>query len=133
MGSYDERKNLEMLERKRCEALLSRDIEALGSLLADDLVHIHGNGEVDRRPSYLEGVAHKYRFHRLERGKLDIRIYKDVAVMTGSARQAVSIIGIDKINHIDAMITQTWIRREAGWQQNTCHMHFLATNGKSLL
>jgi hypothetical protein len=44
------------LERRRCAALTSGDIEVLWELMADDLVHIHGNGAIDDKAGYLEGV-----------------------------------------------------------------------------
>jgi ketosteroid isomerase-like protein len=114
------------LERERCEALTSGDVAALAALMADDLIHIHGNGHIDRVVEYLEGVKTKYIFHRIERGELDIRIYGDAAVVVGSLDQTVEVRGNDKRNEIRALASQTWIRRVDGWKQNTCHMHFLS-------
>lgn len=121
------------LEAKRCEALTSGDVATLDALMADDLVHVHGNGHMDNRAAYLDGVANKYKFHRIKRGELRVRAYGDTAVVNGTISQAVSVNGIDKINEVDGVVTQTWVRGDKGWQQSTCHMHFLTVNGKSLL
>ncbi len=101
------------LERQRCEALTSGDVEALGALMADDLVHIHGNGHIDGVADYLKGVETKYIFHRLDRGDLDIRIYGDCAVVVGSVEQTVEVRGIDKRNEITGLA----VRRQRQWHR----------------
>jgi len=114
------------LEALRCAALTAGDVDALESLMASDLVHIHGNGHMDGKDAYLEGVAKKYRFHRIERGELTVRFYGDVAVVNGPLNQTVSVAGIDKLNNISAVVTQTWVLQVDGWKQSTCHMGFLS-------
>jgi ketosteroid isomerase-like protein len=120
------REDILQLEQMRCEALRSRDMSALDALMADDLVHIHGNGHIDGKAAYLAGVANKYTFHRIERGDLQIRIYGDVAVVVGPLRQTVSVSGIDKLNEISALTTQIWVRSDAGWKQTLCQNQFLS-------
>ena len=114
------------LEKRRCAALTSGNVGALSELMADDLVHIHGNGAIDDKASYLKGVETKYVFHRIERGDLNIRVYADVAVVIGILNQTVSVRGTDKLNDIRAMTTQVWVRSGAGWKQSTCHNAFLS-------
>ncbi len=116
------------LERCRCAALTSGDIAGLRNLMAEDLVHIHGNGAIDDKAGYLKGVETKYVFHRVERGELNIRVYADVAVVIGTLDQTVSVRGIDKVNEIKALTTQTWVRGDAGWKQSTCHNAFLGVS-----
>src|SRR3546814_7464901 len=48
-------------------ALISRDVERLETLIADDLIHIHGNGKVEGKSEYLEGIRARYRFYRVDR------------------------------------------------------------------
>lgn len=114
------------LEQRRCRALTAGDVSALGALMTDDLVHIHGNGHVDGVADYLKGVETKFIFHQIERGDLDIRIYGDCAVVVGPLDQTVEVRGVDKRNEIKALVSQTWVRGADGWKQNTCHMHFLS-------
>jgi hypothetical protein len=104
----------------------------LTSLLAEDLVHIHGNGHVDDKAAYLDGVANKYKWYRLERSALNIRIYGETAIVTGRLSQALSIKGNEKVNDIEGFLTQTWVRAEDGWKQNTHHVSVLSLNGKPL-
>jgi hypothetical protein len=121
------------LENARIEALTSGDVEAVGMLMAEDLVHIHGNGHMDDRSAYLDGVANKFKFHRIERSGLKIRVYDNAVVVNGAISQTVSVNGVDKINQLEGVATQTWMRSDDGWKQSTCHMHFLSVNGKPLL
>jgi hypothetical protein len=45
------------MEKRRFEAMVSRDTFALSRLLADDLVFIHTNGVVDTKSSLLKSIA----------------------------------------------------------------------------
>lgn len=116
------------LEKRRCAALTSGDVDAVRELMSDDLVHVHGNGAIDDKAGYLKGVETKYVFHRIERGDLNIRVYGDVVVVIGPLDQTVSVRGIDKLNQIKAIATQTWVRSDAGWKQSTCHNAFLSVS-----
>jgi len=126
MNEETVRQEIERLEKRRCDALTSGNVATLGALLTDDLVHIHGSGTVDDKAAYLKGVENKYKFHRIERGHLTIRVYGDVIVVNGPLDQTVSVSGIEKLNQIKAITTQTWVRSKDGWKQSTCHMGFIS-------
>lgn len=113
--------DLEQAERRRCTALMADDAEALAAMLADDLVHVHLNGTVDSKAGYLAGVREKYGFADVERGPLTVRVYGDVAVMTGTLTQKVRLKATGEIVPIRAFTTQTWLRTGDGWLLNTCH------------
>lgn len=116
---------IEALEARRCAALIARDLATLDALLADDLVHIHGNGGTDGKAGYLDGIARKYDFHAVSRGDLTIRSYGDVVVVTGPLSQTLSMKDAEERHQIEAMTTQVWVRAEGGWRQTTCHNQFL--------
>jgi len=120
------RQEIERLEGLRCEALMAGNVGTLGGLMADDLVHIHGTGDIEDKATYLLGVQDKYCFHRVERGALQMRAYGDVVVVNGPLRQTISLRGTNQRRDVDAVVTQLWIRVEDGWRQNTCHNAFLA-------
>jgi hypothetical protein len=112
---------LEARELERCSALTAGDAVKLEAMLASDLVHIHLNGTTDTKNGYLEGVRTKYRFQRIERGRLAVRVYGDAAVMTGALRQTITVLDTGRTIDVEAMTTQTWIRRGGQWLLNTCH------------
>lgn len=126
MSDDNVRNEILALEARRIAALTSGDVASLGALMADDLVHVHGNGHLDGKEAYLHGVETKYKFHHIERGDLSIRSYGDVVVVVGPLSQTVSVNGIDKLNEISAVTTQTWTRTGDSWKQSTCHMGFLS-------
>ncbi|KXU30246.1 hypothetical protein A0J57_21130 [Sphingobium sp. 22B] len=115
------------LENRRIAALVSTDLAALNNLLADDLVHVHGNGKIDDKEEYLQGVASKYRYHSIQRGDLNIRVFGNVAIVVGRLSQTVSFQGDDKRIDMNAVVTQTWTRDADNWRQNSCHTGVVST------
>src|SRR3546814_6229245 len=97
-------------------ALISRDVERLETLIADDLIHIHGNGKVEGKSEYLEGIRARYRFYRVDRSGLKIRTYKSVAVLTGPILQTFSIVGDDRKFETEGLLTQVWHRADTDWR-----------------
>lgn len=112
---------LERLELERGAALMAGDIDKLATLVAEDLVHIHLNGQIDDKATYLGGVRDKYRFHNVVRGPLNIRVYADVAIMVGTLTQQVTVKPTGATLDIKAITTQAWLRTADGWIQTTCH------------
>lgn len=76
--AHDELRNLEL---RRCEAISSGDVDALTAMLSDDYVHVHMTGRVDGRAGHIGAVASRPR--RTTRGELTIRVWDDLAVITG--------------------------------------------------
>lgn len=107
------------LEEERGRALVNADWAALAALLADDLVHIHTMGLIDDKASYLEGVRTKLDYVEVKRVSLDIRLYGEIAIATGVLDQKLRIKPSGAIVDIHAATTQTWIRQNDRWLQNT--------------
>ncbi len=72
---------LKSLEAKRCAAITGGDVDTLKAMLTDDYVHVHMTGHVDDRAGHLKAVSSRPR--RTERGDLLVRVYGDLAVITG--------------------------------------------------
>lgn len=113
------------LEQQRRQALVDGDVAALGQLMSEDLVHVHGNGKRDDKAGYLKGVQDKYRFYRIDRGEMDIRVYDGCVVTCGPLSQTVSIDAGASRKEVAAVATQVWISTGQGWKQSTCHMSIL--------
>lgn len=72
------------VERRRQEALLAFDTEALAELYDDALIHIHAPGLIHTKAMLLEHVATRHAYLAMQRDEPLIRmIGDDVAVMTG--------------------------------------------------
>jgi mannose-6-phosphate isomerase-like protein (cupin superfamily) len=69
------------LEQSRCQAITNGNVDTLAAMLADDYVHVHGTGKVDTKAGFLSNIQQHPR--RTERGALTVRLYGDIAVVTG--------------------------------------------------
>lgn len=112
------------LENARCRALVDADFETLDRLFSDDLVHVHGNGKVDDKASYMKMMRGQVRFLKAERDRLDVRVYGGIAVATGPLHQSIEMIGTGQRVDMYIMTTQIWRRNDRSWKQ----VSFQATN-----
>ncbi len=101
------------LERRRCEAIAAGDMAALAQTLADDYLHVYGRGGTADKAAYIEEVTQGPRAP--VRGELTVRLYGDVAVVTGAL--------VNHVNYpdrgpeiIDAFVTQVAHRAEGVWR-----------------
>ena len=68
-------------ETRRCKAIAEGDMAALSALLADDYLHVHGDGRIGDKADYIAGVERAPR--KPVRSNLVVRLFGDVAVLTG--------------------------------------------------
>ncbi len=75
----------------RFQAMLDADVAALNDVLADDLVYAHTTGTIDSKSSMIENItAGAVNYELIEPTDTKIRLYGDVAVVTGSSNMRVS-------------------------------------------
>lgn len=107
---------IEVLEaqRQKFAAQAGSDPEALRPLLADDLIYAHASGKVDDKESLLASVAQRG-YLGIERKQTAVRIFGDVAVITG-----IVDMHIHASLRFDAQFTDVWVRGEhwknVAWQ-----------------
>jgi len=107
---------IEALEAERCSALVAGDVERLGLLVADDLVHIHTNGKQETRAEYLEGVAERLTFRKIDRSDTLTRVHGDAAIMTGLLRQVIHVRETGAEVDLVVRATIVWLKRDGRWQ-----------------
>lgn len=107
------------LERKRGEALVAGDYAELSTLLADDLVHVHANGQTENKATYLVSVKANLDFVRISRPSFDVRCYGDVALSTGVLEQTVRIRANNAVVELRAATSQVWVKRDNRWLQSS--------------
>jgi hypothetical protein len=105
----DERTELLALEQRRCAAISAGDIETLSSLLGDDYVHVHMNAAVDDRAGHLRAVAQRPR--TTTRGEIQVRIYGELAVLTGELTNR-----MPEARVVRAYCHQVAVRRDGAWR-----------------
>ena len=108
----DERTELLALEQRRCAAISSGDIETLKSLLSDDYVHVHMTAAVDDRAGHLQAVAKRAR--TTSRGEIQVRVYGDLAVLTGELTNQMAVG--QEVRAVRAYCHQVAVRRAGAWR-----------------
>src|ERR1700741_2309198 len=115
--SSDCQSTIEALESSRGQALINEDWVPLERLIAPHLVHIHANGHIEDRTSYLEGVRNRLSFQLIERESLKVQGLGNVAGAAGSLRQTLTGRQTGEIHNIRVMTTQVWVSNPSGWPQ----------------
>lgn len=103
-------------ERRRGEALVARDFAALRRIVAPDVRHTHTRGVTDDFDSYFRFVENELAFLAASRGKLDVRLIGDVAVMQGTMKNLVLPRGRSQPLETAAQVLQVWQWRDGRWQ-----------------
>lgn len=71
----------------RFKAMVDEDLESLERFLADDMTYAHTTGIAETKTEFLSTIASgKIDYLALAPLEVDVRIYRDVAVLTGLAR-----------------------------------------------
>lgn len=102
------------VEKRRQDALISGDINALSDLFDDSLIHIHAPGLVHTKKLLLEHVAVRRAYIEITRQDLLVRVFGDTAVMTGGiVNRMHAPDGGERI--VDGVVTQV-LHRDADGQ-----------------
>ena len=102
-------------EAKRREALLAADTAALGKLTAPDFLEISRLGTVRSRAENLADIASgTLHLTSIKYDSLSVRVYGDVAVLTGIADNTGTMRGFPFSGKI--RYTRVFVRREGRWQ-----------------
>lgn len=105
----------EQVERRRFAAMIAQDVAALEPMLAEELNYCHSNGEVETKPQFLETIrSGRLRYEALDVKGLDVRLYDDIAVLTGRAMARVQTAG--QTRELDLRFTDAYVKRQGRWQ-----------------
>ncbi|ABE36873.1 snoaL-like domain protein [Paraburkholderia xenovorans LB400] len=92
------------LEQARLDALGRHDVDSIERLLAPDLVHVHATGLVENKAEF---IAHLRALPRsTDRCTLQVRVFGDVAVLTGKVVNTVVYPGRSEPESIPMFVTQ---------------------------
>lgn len=114
-------------EDRRCQSLIAGDFVGLREMLADDLVHIHGNGLIDAKDAYLHTISTQLEFIDVRRSEVVVRFFGDFAIATGPMVQTVRVKASGAVIEVRASVTIVWGRGANGWSVHS----FQATNQAS--
>jgi hypothetical protein len=102
-------------EDARYEAQIANDLEALDALLGKDLVYFHSSTVQDTKASFIESLrSGKVVYRSMERSGTKVRVFGNVAIITGKAVFEVTTRGKDRTLNI--LFHSAWVKRDAGLQ-----------------
>ena len=110
------------LERERCLALVTGDIDRVAALMSPRLVYVHSVGIVHDHGELLRFIRDEIRFDAVERQALRVAgVSGDVAWMTGLLRlEGRWAQGGKPISSV-SFVSQVWARSEQGWRMELFH------------
>ena len=107
------------LENRRCAAISSHDFDGLRGLLADDYMHVFGNGVIRDKEEYVQTVTVSPRVP--ERSNMVVRVYGDTAVLVGDLLNTITRED-GRVDVVDAVATQVAVRKGGKWQFVSCQL-----------
>jgi hypothetical protein len=108
-------KEILTLEDRRYAAMTGADWPALEALLHDQLVYTHSSGVVDDKASWLGAMkSGKTRYRSVKRSDERVRIFGEVALVTGKGQMEVELNGQPRTLRL--MYLNAWARTPAGWR-----------------
>ena len=115
MSDKDIIQEIESLDAKRSQAILSKDYKALELLIGEDLRYIHSSSVQEDKKQYLDKLASgHYIYHGLDVLHREFRVIGDVVLVNGDLRINVEVAGTKKI--VMSRYLQVWAKRTSGWQ-----------------
>jgi ketosteroid isomerase-like protein len=103
-------------ERALYDAMVTRDFDALGRLLAPDLVYVHSTAVSESRDRYLAGVAQGlYEYTSIESRDVRFRGNDRIVLEDGVCDMQVGAKGGPAML-IHLIFVLVWTKSEAGWQ-----------------
>lgn len=104
------------LQRRRADALVREDLDALSSLLADDLSYTHSDGRRDTKESFLALVAGPaLRYLGVEYSSQEVVDCGGAAIVRGTARMRL-LREPGGRQEYDVLFLDVWTRRDGRWQ-----------------
>jgi ketosteroid isomerase-like protein len=106
-------------EKARFEAQVSKNYDALNQILAEDLVYVHSNGNVDGKSSYIQSIKDgKSSYISIDPQEMKVRLYGNTAIINGVC--AVKLGAADgKVNDIKLRYTDVYVKKDKQWQMVT--------------
>ena len=115
MSDKDVIQEIESLDAKRSQAILSKDYKALELLIGEDLRYIHSSSVQEDKKQYLDKLTSgHYIYHGLDVLQREFRVIGDVVLVNGDLRINVEVAGTKKI--VMSRYLQVWAKRTSGWQ-----------------
>jgi ketosteroid isomerase-like protein len=112
----------------RIKATINANVEELDKCYADDLVYAHSSGTVDDRGVLLANIASgNVDYQKIDIVEQGIRIFGDVAIITGSAD--FYVVANDVVNEMTLRFTSVYVHKNDRWQFASWHSSRVNSEG----
>ena len=106
------------LDRKRMQAMATKDVATLESLIADDLIYTHSSARLDTKQSLIENMqTGKTVYTAVVPSDVKAQDCGDAVVLTGVAR--ISVKSGDNAMNFGVRFTDVWVNKGGNWQMVT--------------
>ena len=106
------------LDRKRMQAMVSKDVATLEAVLADDLIYTHSSARLDTKQSLIGAMASGATVYTgAEPADVNAQDLGDVVVLTGTAQMKVVSSGTP--NAFGIRFVDVYAKRDVRWQMVT--------------
>jgi ketosteroid isomerase-like protein len=102
-------------EQERFAAMLKADVGALDRLLGADLTYTHGDARVIDKAAFISDFkTGAFKYVTIEPNEMMVRVFGDVAVVTGGA--AMHVVNNGTPANIKIRYTDVHVKRNGSWQ-----------------
>jgi ketosteroid isomerase-like protein len=106
------------LDAKRMAASVAKDYDALGQIIADDLIYTHSSARVDTKTSLIGNMRDGSTVYTaMTPSDVVAQDLGDAVVLTGVC--AISVMSGGKPNSFKVRFTDVYAKRPAGWRMVT--------------
>lgn len=103
-------------EKARFEAQVTKNADALNQLLADDLVYVHSNGNVDNKQTYIQSIKDgNSTYNSIDVQEQKIRLYGKTAIVNGICYIKRPLVD-GKNNDLKLRYTDAYVKKGGRWQ-----------------
>jgi len=104
------------LERRRIEATRANDVDALGTLLHDELIYVNSAGEIYDKARYLHGIATRaLSYDRdFDVRETHVRSLDNLVIIAGTMLGHSRLDGEQQVFHFPCI--GVWRKDESGWR-----------------
>jgi ketosteroid isomerase-like protein len=108
------------LDRKRMQAMASKDLATLKHILGDDLIYTHSSARLDTKQSLIGNMeSGSTVYTSVEPSDVKAQDLGDVVVLTGVAQ--IKVVSNGAPNAFGVRFTDVWAKRTNGWQMVAWH------------
>jgi ketosteroid isomerase-like protein len=108
---------IELMEERRWQAMIDKDIDALNTLLHSQMRYTHSNATVDTKDSYITAIENKvFDYRNVETKDTEIQLIgeNDLGLVNGEA--LISVLAGGRELTLDCRYTCLWKHTDNGWQ-----------------